>query len=155
MGIAGIVSTGYAAIAVVALAIIVAGQLMYFRSAYAVILTHDFSGDPAFNIANAARSATPPGSGLIVIGHGWSSLVPYYAQRKSFVIPNWMPLASWQRILAAPQGFLDGVGLGGVVYCAELAPPDAERKTIVDAFIAGRAVKGEAGDCRLLSPDKL
>src|SRR5262249_25107346 len=83
LGIAGIMSTRYAAIAVLALAIIVAGQLLYFRSAYAVLLTRDFSGDPAFQIANAARSATPPGSGLIVIGHSWSSLVPYYAQRKS------------------------------------------------------------------------
>jgi hypothetical protein len=154
LGIAGVMSAGYAAIALVALAIVVAGQLLYFRSAYAILLTHDFSGDQVFKIANAARAATPPGAGLIVIGDDWSSLVPYYAQRKSFVIPNWIPLASWQRILAAPQSFLDDARPGGVVYCADLAPTDPERKTLIDAFIAGRAVLGEAGHCRLLAPDK-
>jgi hypothetical protein len=154
LGIASVMSAGYGAIALVALAIVVAAQLLYFRSTYAVYLTHDFSGEQLFRIANLARSQTQPGASLIVIGDDWSSLVPYYAQRKSFVIPNWIPLASWQRILAAPQSFLDGAPLGGVVHCLDKSPTDPERKDLIDAFVAGRAVLGEAGPCRLLAPAK-
>jgi hypothetical protein len=136
------------------LGVLVAGQLMYFRSAYASLLTNDFSTMPVYRIANIAKSVTPPDTGLIVIGDEWSSTIPYYAQRKSLVIPNWVPLVSWQRLLAAPQHFLDGVRLGGVVYCTDKAPTDPERKALSDAFVAGRTVLGEATPCRLLAPKK-
>jgi hypothetical protein len=44
--------------------------------------------------------------------------------------------------------------LGGVVYRADQAPQDPERKALVDAFIAGRTVLGEIGPWKLLAPDK-
>jgi hypothetical protein len=119
-----------------------------------LLLPHDFSGDEVYRIAKNARAATPADSSLIVIGHDWSSLVPYYAQRKSFVVPNWIPFTSWQRILGAPQSFLGEARLGGVVFCAVLAPTGPERKTLIDAFISGRPVVGETGQCRLLAPHK-
>ena len=154
LGIASVMSSGYPVSGIVALTIVAAGQLGYFNSTYATFLTQDLSGYQVFRIANAARAATPPAASLIVIGDDWSSLVPYYAQRKSFVIPNRLPLAFWQRILATPQNFLGDARLGGVVYCADLAPTDPQRKILIDAFMAGRAVLEEAGRCRLLAPDK-
>jgi hypothetical protein len=131
---------------------LVGGQLLYFRSAYAGLLTNDFSLDPRFRIANLARSATGPDTGLVVIGGDWSSVIPYYAQRRSLAIPHWATVASWRRMLAAPQKYLGGVPLGGVVYCSDHAPQDAERKAVIEAFIGGRAVIGEAGPCKLLAP---
>jgi hypothetical protein len=154
LGLASIVSAKRIAIAVVFLAVVVAGQLIYFCSAYAIYLTHDFSGEPLFRIAKLARAQTEPGASLLVIGDDWSSTTPYYAQRKALAIPAWITLTSWQRMLAAPQEYLDDVRLGGVVYCADKAPQDPERKALIDAFLAGRAVLGEAGPCRLLAPDK-
>jgi hypothetical protein len=109
---------------------------------------------PVYRIANIAKSVTPPDTSLIVIGDYWSSTIPYYAQRRSLVIPAWIAPTSWQRMLAAPQEYLDDVGLGGVVYCADKAPRDPERKALTDVFVEGRAVLGEAGPCRLLAPDK-
>jgi hypothetical protein len=134
------------------LAVLVAGQLIYFRSVYAIYLTHDFSGEQHFKIAKLARTQTELGASLIVIGDDWSSTIPYYAERKSLAIPNWVALTSWQRILAAPQNFLGEAHLGGVVYCADQAPTDPERKTLIDLFMAGRAVLGEVGHCRLVAP---
>jgi hypothetical protein len=134
------------------LGLLAAGQLMYFRAAYASWLTNDFSPVPVFRIANIAKSVTPPDSSLLVIGDDWSSAIPYYAQRKSLVIPDWLAMTSWQRMLATPQEYLDDVRLGGVVYCADKAPRDPERKALIDAFLAGRAVLGEAAPCTLLAP---
>ena len=141
-------------LALLGLGVLVAGQVTYFRSAYASLLTNDFSMMPVYRIADIAKSMTPPDTSLVVIGDDWSTTIPYYAQRKSLPIPNWLALTSWQRMLTAPQEYLDDVRLGGVVYCADTAPRDPERKALIDAFIAGRAVLGEAGPCRLLAPDK-
>jgi hypothetical protein len=154
LGIASIVNAKRIAVAVVFLAVVIAGQLTYFRSAYAIYLTHDFSGEQLFGIAKLARTQTQPGTSLIVIGDDWSSTIPYYARRKSLAIPNWLALASWQRMLAAPQKYLGDARLGGVVYRADKAPQDPERKALVDAFIAGRTVLGEIGPWKLLAPDK-
>lgn len=136
------------------LGVLVVGQLMYFRSDYVKLLKKDLSNVPLYRIANVARSMTPADTSLIVIGDDWSSTIPYYAERKSLVIANWIPPVSWRRLLAAPQHYLDGVRLGGVIYCTDKAPTDPERKALSEAFLAGRAVLAEANPCRLLAPKK-
>jgi hypothetical protein len=152
LAVAGLMRMKRNCLAVLCLGGLVAGQLLYFRSAYAGLLTNDFSLEPRFRIANLARSATGPDTSLVIIGGDWSSVIPYYAQRRSLAIPHWATVASWRRILAAPQRYLDGVPLGGVVYCTDNGPKDAERRALIDAFVAGRAVLGEFGPCRLLAP---
>jgi hypothetical protein len=136
------------------LALMVAGQLEYFRVFYAPPLTSNVTAVPQLAVAKIVRQETQPDTSLLVIGDDWSSAIPYFAQRKSMVIPYWMPASFFRRVFAAPQRFLDGVRLGGVVYCTATSPRDSEHKALVDAFIAGRTVLGEAGDCALLSPEK-
>jgi hypothetical protein len=154
LGLACVMGTGRIILGFISLALIVAGQLLYFQSVYAHLLTRDFATVPQFRIAQIARSTTQPGTSLIVIGDDWSAAVPYYAQRKSLALPNFTPVSSWQRVLAAPQAFLGDAHLGGVVYCTEALPKDAERLALIDAFIAGRKLLGEAGECRLFAPEK-
>jgi hypothetical protein len=139
---------------VFSLALIVAGQLSYFQLAYASQLTRDLTTMPQFRVAQIARSLTPPESGLIIVGDDWSSTIPYYAQRKALAIPRWMRAEFLRRAFAAPQRFLGDARLGGVVYCSQDSPKDAERKALVDAFVAGRQVLGEAGECKLLAPNR-
>ena len=93
-------------------------------------------------------------SSLIVIGDDWSSAIPYYAQRKALTPPNWEPVSLWQRQLAAPQEFLGDTRLGGIVFCADAAPHDVERQTLVKDFISDRAILGEASGCQFLAPEK-
>ena len=154
LGVAATISARQAGIALIFLAVIQAAQLSYFRSAYAVFLTQDFSVAREFRIANIAKSATAPDAGLIVIGDDWSSVIPYYAQRKSFALPNWAPVSVWRQTLATPQRFLGDARFGGIVYCADSAPHDAERRMLVDEFVSGRAVLGEAGGCQFLASEK-
>jgi hypothetical protein len=154
LGLATVISARQTGIALAFLALIAAAQLWYFQSVYAGYLTQDLSVDREFRIANIARSATQPDASLIVIGDDWTSVIPYYAQRKSFALPNWAPVSFWKQTLATPQKYLGDRRLGGVVYCADMAPHDADRQLLVSEFISGRAVLGEAGGCQFLASEK-
>ena len=152
-GIAAIINAKRRLIGLVCLVAVAASQFLYFRSAYA-FLSVDFPRISQYRIAQTAKSITPPDSGLIVIGDDWSSLVPYYAQRKSLVVPYYMSDAFLGRVFAAPQRFLGGLRLGGVVYCLGGRAPNAGRQALVDAFLAERPILAQAGDCTLLAAEK-
>jgi hypothetical protein len=137
----------------VCLLLLCAGQLLYFKSAYARLVTGDFTNRADFRIAEMARAKTPPGSALLVLGRDWSSTVGYYAQRKSLTVPGWMWADYWARMLADPQSFLGPVPLGGIIVCTEYAPKD-ERKGPIEQLVSGRRVLGEAGDCTLYAAEK-
>jgi hypothetical protein len=152
MGIACVMSSGQAVLGLTSLAVIVAGQLVYLRSVYAPLLTEELTTMPQYRIAQIARSSTSPDDRLIIVGDDWSSTIPYYAQRKSLAIPKWVAATFLRRAFSAPEQFLDGGRVGGIVYCTEALPKVEESKALVEAFIAGRTVLGEAGPCRLLAP---
>jgi hypothetical protein len=139
---------------VICLALIAAGQLFYFHSAYAAQLTRDLTALPQFRVAQIARSLTPADAGLVILGDDWSSIVPYYAQRRALAVPKWMSAEFLRRVFASPQRFLGEAPLGAVVYCPDALPKDAERRDLIDAFVAGRKLLGEAGECRLFAPEK-
>jgi hypothetical protein len=157
LGLASLAKLKHSWIALACLAAIGIGQVLYFDSVYADYLSKDFSNHRLFRIASIIRSSTEPDSSLIVVGN-WSSAIPYYAQRKSFVIPgwDWMPIPLLERVLANPQHYLDGARLGGIVYCADDdgMPWGLERQTLIANFLSHRAVVGESGSCQLLAPTK-
>jgi hypothetical protein len=153
LGAAAVMDTGRSRIGLVFLLLIAAGQLVYFKSAYARLVTGDFTVRADFRIAAMARAQTPPGSGLLVLGRDWSSTVGYYAQRKSLTVPDWMRLEYYQRGAVAPQNFLGSVPLGGIIVCTEYVPKD-ERKNVVEQLVSGRTVLVEAGDCTLYAAEK-
>jgi hypothetical protein len=153
LGFASIIGTGRRALGLVFLLLISAGQLDYFKSTYAGLLTADFTARPDFRIAEMARAQTPPGSSLLVIGRDWSATVGYYAQRKSLSVANFMPFEYWQRVAAQPQKFLGPVPLAAVVVCTDYAPKD-ERKNLIEQLVGGHRVLGETGDCTLYAAEK-
>jgi hypothetical protein len=148
LGAAAVMDTRWRGLGLVFLLLISAGQLLFFKTAYAPLVTGDFTARSDFRIAEMARAQTPPGSSLVVIGQDWSSTVGYYAQRKSLTVPNWMPFEYWQRVAAQPQKFLGPVPLAAIVVCTDYAPKD-ERKSLVEQLVDGHRVLGEAGDCTL------
>ncbi len=154
LGLAAMISAKRIGIALVFLAVIGGAQLLYFRSVYAGYLTQDFSDKRELRIAMIAKSMTEPDTSLIVIGDDWSSEIPYFAQRKSLALPKWDPVSLLQRHLATPQQFLGAARLGGIVYCADSAPHDVERQKLLNEFVSGRAVLGEAGGCQFLAAEK-
>jgi hypothetical protein len=147
-----------ASFTIVFLIFIIGGQLVYFHSIYAGFLTRNSLDDPilgpTFRIAKVAKIETKLDTSLIVIGDRWSSRIPYYAERRSLVLSELMPISFWKKALAMPQRFLDDVPLGAIVYCADTAPQDSERKALVEEFISGRALIADAGRCKLLASTK-
>jgi hypothetical protein len=152
LGVAAVMDTRRKKLGLFFLLMICAGQLLYFKSAYASLVTGDFTARGDFRIAAMARTRTPPGSSLLVIGQDWSSTVAYYAQRRSLTVPDWMRLGYWQRVAAEPQNFLGPVPLGGIVFCIEYTPKD-ERKNLIEQLVSGHTVLGEAGDCTLYAAE--
>lgn len=153
LGLAGIADRGHHRIAAALLLVLVALQVAFFWRSYGGYLTADDSTDGELAIAAIVRNTTPPESSLVVIGDDWSSLIPYYSERKSLTLPDWTPLPVLQQAFDNPQAFLADRPLAGIVYCRGGTPPPAVAG-LVTGFLAHRKKLGEAGRCQLLAAQR-
>lgn len=158
LGLSRVFETASRALAVTLLAIIVAGQLWLFYDRFMPYQRFDYSQNPALLIAQAARDATDPKAVLIIIDGDWSSVIPYYSNRRSVMAPGWRHRDAVKPILDSllsdPTPFLGGATLGGIVYCADQLARYGDRAPRVQAFVAGRRRLAAFGSCELLSPDR-
>ena len=82
-----------------------------------------FSHNPNthLDVADVLRRYTPAGSAIVVFGADWDSTIPYYAQRKAFMVPAWPDRPEWaatyDRVWRDPSAFVGGLQLGALVYC--------------------------------------
>ena len=152
LGIAAIAELGQPVLAALILVTIVAGQLAFFHANYVPTIKADFTKAPIYLISQSAREHVPADQALLVLGADWSSEIPYYSERKSLALPNWMPLPLTKQALDDPERFLGGLKLGAIVYCTMRGYN--EKQPLVDAAVAGRQVLAEAGPCKLLSPKR-
>lgn len=133
--------------ATLALAVILAGQISYFQVHYFQTVRNP----PEFLtqwriIAREARDLTPPDSALYFFGYSWSSVIPYYAERKSVALSK----ERGERLRNAfenPSTYLGGLELGAVVVCVP-QPPE------VQAYLSNRDVLSQYGRCQLLGPEQ-
>jgi hypothetical protein len=150
LGLAGIADRGCHRIAAALLLALVALQLAFFWRTYGGYLTADDSTGGELAIAAIAKNTMPPEGSLVVIGDDWSSLIPYYSERKSLALPDWTPLPVLQRAFSNPQAFLGDRPLAGIVYCRGDKPPPA----VVTGFLARRKLLAKAGRCQLLAAQR-
>lgn len=146
--------SGHWRVALVCLAVLVYGQIYFFKNAYEPIVAADFQQDRLLRIAHLAKENTRPDQSLIVVGDNWSSAVPYYAERKALALADWFPAPLFQRLVADPQSFLGDRPLGGIVYCADKLHEFGTKVPLVLSLVSNRAVIGEYGGCQLLSPQQ-
>jgi hypothetical protein len=92
-------------------------NLYHFSTDYADKLwtTESTLQQPILSLAKAVRENTPEDSGIVVFGADWSSEIAYYAQRKSFTVPNWFK--HYGDVWNAPASFLGEKKLGAIVFC--------------------------------------
>jgi hypothetical protein len=151
-GLAAISERGQPMVAGALLGIMVAGQLWFFQASFAPVIKADRTVDPVYVIARSAKRLVPDYQALLVLGHDWSSAIPYYSERKSLAVPPWNGLA--EAALKNPAEFLGPWKLGGIVFCT--TPDYAQRykkfTPLISSFVAGRNTLAQAGDCVLLSP---
>jgi hypothetical protein len=99
-----------------------------------------------YEIAILAKALTPENSALYVFGVDWNSLVPYYAERRAFVAPNWLSPVFFAQLTASPEHTLGGVELGGIVWCRY---NDVAFSNEIERLIEGMNEVGRVGSCSL------
>jgi hypothetical protein len=151
MALASFVQGTRPVVALVLLAAISAGQLVFFHSRYASLIQADFTKDDAYRIALQAKREVSPDKGLLVLGKDWSSIVHYYSERKGLSIMVFVPKSLMQRVFDDPNPFFGDRPVSGIVYCFDSSPYDEENTSLVETYLAGRKVLGVAGKCKLLS----
>jgi hypothetical protein len=53
-------------------------------------IRQSFDNDPVIQVSNVIRSSTDPGKPIIVFGDDWNSEIPFFSQRKGFVVPGFV-----------------------------------------------------------------
>ena len=139
-------------IAAFVLTALVVGQIGYFRVTFLPIVERDYSQDQFYRIAQLAKELTPSGDSILVFGDDWSSVVPYYADRKGLVVPGWTPTTLIDKIIINPQAFLGDQPLGAIVSCRDGLATYKNNATAIEQFVAKHAIIREFGGCQLLAP---
>jgi 4-amino-4-deoxy-L-arabinose transferase-like glycosyltransferase len=153
--IAGMIDTGWLKTAAVVLVCVIASQLHYFREFFWSEVAIDNIGTPSVLTARAAKDATKPDDSLIIFNGEWSSVIPFYSERKSLTVPNFVQQPTFERIIADPSAFLGGARLGGVIDCrlpTKWQSYQPEQMAKIDQFMAGRKIIFQNGHCRLVAP---
>jgi len=74
-------------------------------------------------IADYIRGHTPPNSAILIVGLDWSPIVPYYAQRRALMIPDWKDKSVRERLDTTDEG-LGSLEEGAVIICPSAISAD-------------------------------
>lgn len=97
---------------------ILASNYAYFGVKYYPAISQQFSSyDRDIAVGKSIKNATTEEGQFIALGNDWSSTFSYFAERKSFTMPDW--LTQTDDVLAHPEKYLDADKLGGFVFCSK------------------------------------
>jgi hypothetical protein len=130
---------------------VMTGQVLFFKSNFEPYIREDYAQNLLLKAAQIVKDQTSPGSSILVFGDDWSSVVPYYAERKALALPEWTPPALIDRVIADPQSFLGDRPLGAIVLCRDQRSGYKDRVASIEQFVAWRSVMGEFGGCKVLA----
>jgi hypothetical protein len=65
-------------------------------------------------ISSILKKYTSKNSGIIVFGDDWNSKIPYYSERKSFVVPSYF--REYDTVFNLKNSYLDVLPLGAVIF---------------------------------------
>jgi hypothetical protein len=152
--IASLIDKGWLKTTLAVLLCIVASQLHYFHEYFWNTVANDNVRSPSVLTAKAAKDATKPEESLLFFGDGWSSVIPFYSERRSLAVPRYTPQLTFEKILADPQSFLGEAKLGGVIDCRlpQWQKYWPEQIVQIDQFMAGRKIVFQNEYCRLAAP---
>jgi hypothetical protein len=135
-------------VATVLLSVILFSQFQFFNQYYWPHITFDRTGGAAIQAALKAKSITSDKQGVLVFGTDWSSVIPFYSERKSLAVPQWSPIPLVTGILADPSPFFGEVTVGAVISCKS-GPYNG--KDQVEVFLSRLKVVYE-GYCSVFAP---
>ncbi|MGY3642444.1 MULTISPECIES: phospholipid carrier-dependent glycosyltransferase [Pseudomonas] len=89
--------------------------------------------------------------GLVVYGNDWSSSIAYYAEHKSFTVPD--RFRNLNKVINTPEAYLGGLPLGAISSCPEAPVPTVRQ--LVDWKHNGTQWKAaEVWNCIVAFPEK-
>lgn len=132
------------------LILIVGSQFHHFALHFAPAIRADQAGNLQIRVAAIVRENTSSEHSVLVFGDDWSSAIPFYAERKSFVVPGWLGPELVQRILANPQQFLGDHPIGAIVACPKNFEKYGEAEAEIRKFVAKRKIISDLGECAVL-----
>ena len=166
ISIASIMDKGWHKVAAVMLVCILISQAQFFREFFWRYIQYDNVGDPMILTAQAARDATKSNESLLFFGENFSSVVPFYSERKSLGVVPWASPPLFDKMISDPQSLLGDAPLGGIIDCRhplqtseQIAKVSswlysAEQTAKIDALLANRRTVFHNGRCRLMAPDR-
>ncbi len=166
ISIASIMDNGWHKAAAVLLVLILISQAQFFRASYWRHIQYDNVGDPVVLTAQAARDATKSNESLLFFGDTFSSVVPFYSERKSLGVVPWASPPLFDQIISDPQSLLGDTPLGGIIDCRHplqisaeqiwfgASLYTAEQTAKIDALLANRRTVFHNGRCRLMARDR-
>ncbi len=101
--------------AIITVLLVVANIYHFSKNDIQTIKNVDTPNLTTLLIGNAIKRYTPEDSGIVVYGYDWSSEVTYYAQRKSFTVPEWFK--DYSLAWLNPTTYLGGKKLGALIFC--------------------------------------
>lgn len=145
-----------ALIPLVLLACIIVNYNFFFNYFYKIFLNTAGQGNnhEILKIASALKANTDPHGIVFIFGRDWNPEIPYYSQRKSVMLPHWLPPAMLQNALSDPKTLTGNAPLEATLVC-----PDGQEKhpaydQTVDAFLHRHFSldhQTSVGDCTIYS----
>jgi hypothetical protein len=130
---------------------VVAANLGTFYRYYMPSLFWVPSGDAiAYQIAREVKAHVPEDEVMVVFGQTWSSVVPYYAERYSIMVPNTTPDGLRASVVSNASAYAGDRKIGAIVYCEDgsrsAEDADAERSRL---FSQVEGVVGQIEYCQI------
>jgi hypothetical protein len=138
-------SAEYYRTAWVSLLLVIASQLLWFRVHFIANILHP-QGEWQMAIAQTVRSHTEPGSVVIIYGQNWSSVIPYYAERRALMEPDFVPRGDVIARLRHALSPVGGYPVEAIVRCPSPIDRDPEFVRDFSSFDAALA-KQHIGPC--------
>lgn len=102
---------------IVAAAALQLSQLGYLGHHYWSRMTTPGWDNTMVRVGLAIRGFTAPGDGVLVVGTGYNSTIPFYSSRRSVGLPEWVSASETARLTSDPQSFFGDVNLTLAVKC--------------------------------------
>lgn len=116
-------------------------QLAYFGTKYIPIMAGNDWSNSLVRAGRFARSHTAPGDGILVVGTGWNSAIPFYAERRAVALspPPWVTADQLEVLLSSPPTYFGSSPLTLAVRCDYMIGrfPKAQR-AVLDAYFQSK-----------------
>jgi hypothetical protein len=141
-------SVGGICAATLAVALVCAVSWTALREQFIPTILVDRSGDRVMELARLLRAETRADQAILVFGLDWSSELPYYAERRALMMPDWAP-GEQVAGLANREAVFGDASLGALVACPNalaVNPATAQAyERVLDQYVVGLTRKTIAG----------